>query len=101
MNDIWFPVAGYEGLYESNGCGRVRSTFDFAKCGTPANYRAHLRRGEKPCRSCRQAESRRQRDRRSGGKRKEMRRDREREWLDQFQQMVIRVNEELNHRAMT
>jgi hypothetical protein len=29
-------------------------------CGTPAAYRRHLRHGERPCLSCRQAESRRQ-----------------------------------------
>lgn len=39
-----------------------RYPLDFALCGTSGNYRAHLRRGEKPCRSCRQAESRRQKD---------------------------------------
>ena len=32
-------------------------------CGTPAAYRRHLRRGETLCRSCRQAEQRRQQDR--------------------------------------
>jgi hypothetical protein len=31
-------------------------------CGTPAAYRRHHRHGEKPCRSCRQAEARRQAD---------------------------------------
>jgi hypothetical protein len=28
-------------------------------CGTPAAYRRHFRRGEKPCESCQQAEARR------------------------------------------
>ena len=31
---------------------------DWAKCGTPANYQAHLRRGEKPCEACRKAQNR-------------------------------------------
>ena len=31
-------------------------------CGTPAAYRRHHRHGEKPCRSCRQAEARRRED---------------------------------------
>jgi hypothetical protein len=36
---------------------------DWAKCGTTANYRGHLRRGEKACEACRQANLRRNRDR--------------------------------------
>jgi hypothetical protein len=31
-------------------------------CGTSSAYRRHYRHGEKPCTSCRQAESRRQED---------------------------------------
>ena len=33
--------------------------------GTPAAYRRHYRYGEKPCESCRQAEARRQQERRT------------------------------------
>lgn len=36
---------------------------DFAKCGTPSQYRLHMRRDRKPCRACRQAEARRSQDR--------------------------------------
>lgn len=54
-----------------------RYPLDFAKCGTPGNYRAHLRRGEKPCGPCLGAEARRSRDRKtprpSGYARKKMR----------------------------
>lgn len=35
---------------------------DFAKCGTPSNYRKHLREGQRPCTSCRQSENRRVQD---------------------------------------
>lgn len=35
-----------------------------APCGTPAAYRRHLRRGEKPCRGCTNAEARRVTDQR-------------------------------------
>jgi hypothetical protein len=31
-------------------------------CGTPAAYRRHLHHGEKPCRSCTQAEARAKQD---------------------------------------
>lgn len=31
---------------------------DWAKCGTPANYRAHLRRGQDPCAECKRANGR-------------------------------------------
>ena len=34
---------------------------DVQPCGTPAAYRRHLRYGEKPCESCKQAEARRDR----------------------------------------
>jgi hypothetical protein len=37
---------------------------DWAACGKPANYRAHLRRGEKPCGPCRKAEGVRTAERR-------------------------------------
>lgn len=37
-------------------------SIDFAKCGTPGNYRKHERLGETPCRSCRDAEYRRTSD---------------------------------------
>ena len=36
--------------------GRYLTTeLDWAKCGTPSQYRAHYRRGEQPCRACRDA----------------------------------------------
>jgi hypothetical protein len=35
---------------------------DVEPCGTPAAYRRHRRHHEKPCRSCCQAETRRQAD---------------------------------------
>jgi hypothetical protein len=34
-------------------------------CGSQAAYRRHYRHGEEPCASCRQAEARRQADRRA------------------------------------
>lgn len=42
---------------------------DVKPCGTPAAARRHLRRGEPPCESCRQAEARRQQDRYDPGQR--------------------------------
>lgn len=39
------------------------SDMDFALHGTEAGARAHWRRGEKPCRICREAHNRRQRER--------------------------------------
>jgi hypothetical protein len=40
----------------------IRTEIDFAKCGTPGNYQAHRRRGEKACQACLRAEARRSRD---------------------------------------
>jgi hypothetical protein len=42
--------------------GRPRNELDLRPHGTPAAYRRHYRRGEKPCEACRQAESRRHAD---------------------------------------
>ena len=36
----------------------VRVPLDWAACGTSANYRAHLKRGETPCEPCRKANAR-------------------------------------------
>jgi hypothetical protein len=41
----------------------VTAPLDWAACGSPANYRAHLRRGEPACRACKKAEARDRRDR--------------------------------------
>jgi hypothetical protein len=43
--------------------GQRWNDLDVKPCGTPAAYRRHLRHGERPCESCRQAERRRQQDR--------------------------------------
>ncbi|QPO16702.1 hypothetical protein SEA_KASHFLOW_94 [Mycobacterium phage KashFlow] len=43
--------------------------FDWAACGTPAQYRKHFRHGIPLCDACRKAESRRQKDRREKAKR--------------------------------
>lgn len=45
----------------------VQVELDWAKCGTAANYQAHLRRGQKPCRACRQAERERKERRKLKG----------------------------------
>ncbi len=50
------------GLYGVKHGRLLQVELDWAKCGTEANYRGHLRRGEKPCESCLQAERRRNRD---------------------------------------
>jgi hypothetical protein len=42
----------------------IQVPLDWAKCGTPANCRAHQRRGEAPCGPCRKAAARSQADRR-------------------------------------
>ncbi|AEJ92152.1 hypothetical protein SEA_YEET_95 [Mycobacterium phage Yeet] len=44
------------------GPGRLRF-FDWAMCGTPAQYKKHLRHNIPMCEPCRKAESRRQQDR--------------------------------------
>lgn len=45
--------------------GRLLTTpLDWAACGTSANYRAHLRRGEKACDACKAAHARDTTDRR-------------------------------------
>lgn len=36
----------------------VTTPLDWAKCGTAANYRAHLRRGQTPCAACKAAQNR-------------------------------------------
>jgi hypothetical protein len=33
----------------------VNAPLDWTRCGTPANYRAHLRRGQDACQACRKA----------------------------------------------
>ena len=95
MADVWSPVRGHEGSYEARE-GRVRSVLDFAKCGTPGNYKAHRRRGEKACAACLLAEAQRSQD--AARKRKE-RAATEREWVCDFQKMISRVNEDLNTKA--
>lgn len=35
----------------------ITTPLDYKKCGKSSNYRAHLRRGQKPCERCRMAES--------------------------------------------
>lgn len=42
---------------------QCRQPLDWVRCGTAAQYRAHLRRGEIPDESCRRAERRRVQDR--------------------------------------
>jgi hypothetical protein len=42
----------------------VRTPLDWAKCGTPANYGAHRRRGQDACRACKKAVARYEADRR-------------------------------------
>lgn len=41
----------------------LQAELDWAKCGSEANYRGHLRRGERPCASCREAMNRVRRER--------------------------------------
>jgi hypothetical protein len=36
----------------------VRTPLDWTRCGTPANYHAHWRRGQEACRACRKAHAR-------------------------------------------
>jgi len=46
------------GLYGAKHGRVLKAPIDWAKCGTVANYRGHLRRGEKPCHACREANRR-------------------------------------------
>lgn len=67
-------------LYGAKHNRFITTELDFAKCGTPANYRAHLRRGEKACQACLRAEARRTQDSKrkhlSGWAKKKARRER-------------------------
>lgn len=72
----------------------IRTELDFAKCGTASNYKAHLRRGQKPCRSCRQAENRRNQDRRPPRVQAAWSPSCQR----QFGEMVRRINDDLRRR---
>jgi len=42
----------------------VKTPLDWTKCGTPANYQAHRRRGQDACQACRKAVARYNADRR-------------------------------------
>ncbi|WP_199550273.1 WhiB family transcriptional regulator [Streptomyces sp. N35] len=59
-------AAGFPPLYfERPGYPRGSKTLgELRPCGTPAAYRRHLRAGEEPCERCREAELRRQAQRR-------------------------------------
>jgi hypothetical protein len=52
-------------LYGAKHGRLLHSEIDWAACGTEKNYRAHLRRGQKPCQACTNAQNRAHADRRS------------------------------------
>jgi hypothetical protein len=61
-NEVWGIWGGLDAgeRVDFNRAERLkeRRPIDFAKCGTPSNYRQHQRRGEQPCEACRKANKR-------------------------------------------
>lgn len=78
------------------GCHGPAPQFDWAACGTPAQYRKHLRQKIPTCEPCRQAECRRQADCRQG---KSSKRSKQTAWLSEFNRMIEKVNADLRSRA--
>lgn len=74
--------------------------FDWAACGTAAQYRKHLRHGQQPCAACRAAESRRQADARIRrlARRRQLYAERK-DWRTSFNQMISDVNDDLRGQA--